>query len=174
MDAIVRAFIPLTSVVFLLFILGVIVKLLGSKKSKSLPYRSKERLLSPAEFDFFLELEKVVGPNQLIFAKVRLWDVIDMERGLDRASRGSAKGKIQSKHVDFVICNAKDSSIRYVIELDDKSHRRPERQDRDDFLKKALEAAGIPLVRYPVKRLFKAQEILETLSPVIKSSAAKV
>ncbi|MGH7242876.1 MAG: DUF2726 domain-containing protein, partial [Phycisphaerales bacterium] len=34
-------------------------------------------------------------------------------------------------------------------ELDDKSHTREDRQQRDDFVNRALQAAGIPLLRIP-------------------------
>jgi very-short-patch-repair endonuclease len=40
-------------------------------------------------------------------------------------------------------------STRLVIELDDASHERSDRKDRDEFLERALKAAGVPLLRVP-------------------------
>ena len=43
------------------------------------------------------------------------------------------KNKIQSKHVDFVICDM-HLNIKAILELDDSSHGKAERKAMDDFL----------------------------------------
>lgn len=52
-----------------------------------------------------------------------------------------AQYKIQSKHVDFVLCNT-ELKAQHVIELDDATHDRPDRIERDRFVDSALEMAG--------------------------------
>ena len=54
----------------------------GSAGSQSFPYRRREALLSAAEAGFF-EALRVAAPDVLVFSKVRLEDIIDVERGLD-------------------------------------------------------------------------------------------
>jgi very-short-patch-repair endonuclease len=49
--------------------------------------------------------------------------------------------------VDFVVC-LPDSTIVAAVELDDASHGSPVRIARDDKKNKALQAAGIKLLRY--------------------------
>ena len=71
----------------------------------------------------------------------------------------AAFNKIQSKHLDFVVCDPDDLSIQFVIELDDKSHAKAKRQSRDEFVNQALAAAGVPLSRFPVKRTYSVQDI---------------
>jgi very-short-patch-repair endonuclease len=48
---------------------------------------------------------------------------------------------------------------RLVIELDDSSHQREHRKERDIFVEKVLAVAGIPIARVPVKHIYEAKEI---------------
>ena len=58
----------------------------------------------------------------------------------------SALGKIQSKHVDFVICD-QNLYIKAIVELDDKSHDQPDRQERDRFVDDVLTSVGYTVIR---------------------------
>lgn len=53
--------------------------------------------------------------------------------------------KIQSKHVDFVICDPK-LVARCIIELDDNSHNTPERKQRDEFVDNVLSSVGYQIL----------------------------
>jgi very-short-patch-repair endonuclease len=50
-------------------------------------------------------------------------------------------------HVDFVLADASTLEPRLAIELDDRSHGRPEAKERDAFKDAVLAAAGMPLLR---------------------------
>lgn len=50
--------------------------------------------------------------------------------------------------MDFVLCDSDDLSTIAVIELDDRTHLRPARVKRDQFLEETLKEAGIPLIRF--------------------------
>jgi very-short-patch-repair endonuclease len=130
-----------------------------------LPYQKKWYLLSPAERDFYDVLCQAAGDRYLIFAKVRLLDLLWLPQNLP--NRQLHMNRVQAKHVDFVLCDPKSVAPALVIELDDASHRLPERQERDIFLNELLQAAGIPLLRVPVRKSFSAPalrgQILETL-----------
>ena len=45
------------------------------------------------------------------------------------------------------------------VELDDKTHEQPERQERDAFLDAAFEAAGVPLIRFKAQARYDADEV---------------
>ena len=88
--------------------------------------------------------------NQLdIFGKVRLADVIGVVKGT--AEWQGHFNKIQSKHVDFLLCDSKFVKPVLVIELDDSSHKRADRRERDEFLNQALDDAGLPILHVPVQ-----------------------
>lgn len=76
----------------------------------------------------------------------------------------SAFNRIQSKHVDFVVCNTNDLAVQSVVELDDQSHDRAKRQGRDEFLDKALQAAGVPIHHFSAKRSYAVAEVQKVLA----------
>ena len=96
--------------------------------------------------------------------KVRLADVIKVKSGLTGADRGRAFNRIQSKHLDFVGCDPNDLSVQFAVELDDKSHERGDRQERDAFLDAAMKKAGIPVIRFAVKTGYSVQEVRDALT----------
>lgn len=131
-----------------------------------LPYQKKWYLLSPAERDFYEVLRQAVGNRYLIFAKVRLLDLLWLPQNL--SNRQTHMNRVQTKHVDFVLCDPQTVSPALVIELDDASHQLPKRQERDIFLNEVLRVAGIPLLCVPVRKSFSVLalrgQILEALS----------
>jgi hypothetical protein len=146
--------------VLLAIVAGVINSLTAGRRTpKGYPYEKEDSLFSPAERSFLWVLEQAVGQNYRIFGKVRLADVIRVKRGMSRATWQSAFNQIQSKHLDFVACDPNDLTIRFVVELDDKSHAKTNRQTRDDFVNQALAAAGVPFFRFPAKRSYSVQDI---------------
>ena len=131
----------------------------GGGETGALPYESKGTLVTPAERSFLGVLDQVVGQHYRIMAQVRVADVISVKKGLDKQSWGRAFGKIKAKHLDFVACDPNDLSIQFAVELDDSSHKRKDRVERDKFLNEAMQAAGIPLYRFTAKKSYNPQEI---------------
>ena len=54
------------------------------------------------------------------------------------------------------------------IELDDKSHQRKDRQERDAFVNSVFEAANLPLLHVPVQRAYKVAELKSQLTPYLE------
>ncbi|MGL4610484.1 MAG: DUF2726 domain-containing protein [Trueperaceae bacterium] len=130
----------------------------------SYPYQKQNYLLTKAERSFFGVLQQAVGNDYYILSKVRLADLLKTTSGLDGSQRQSAQNRINSKHVDFVLCNPSDFAICFVIELDDGSHEKAQRQQRDNFVDKALGAAGVPILHIPVKQAYSLNEVKEAIS----------
>ena len=128
-----------------------------------LVYRSKGTLLSPAERSFYGVLLQIVEGQYRVFSKVRLMDIIEPDGRLPRSAHQAAQNRIQSKHVDFILCDPSDLSIQCVVELDDSSHNRPDRQERDAFVNDALQAAGIPIFHIPVQSQYNLAILRSTL-----------
>src|SRR5437868_1482019 len=66
------------------------------------PYVRTHRFLSPAESSFLAALRLAVHDQYDIFAKVRLLDLVSV-----RAEQGrqAAFNRVQSKHIDFLLCD---------------------------------------------------------------------
>jgi very-short-patch-repair endonuclease len=88
----------------------------------------------------------------LVFSMVRLADIIKV-RPKTRKSQ-SWQNRIFGKHIDFVLCDPETLEVKLCIELDDSSHRRPDRVARDKFVNVALTAAGLSLLRVKVQEKY--------------------
>ncbi|NWO04681.1 MAG: DUF2726 domain-containing protein [Alteromonadaceae bacterium] len=120
--------------------------------------------MSQAEGSFFQVLELALPKDQYrLFGKVRVEDLIVVKNGLTRDMRQSARNRIRSRHVDIVVVDSKTFVPVWAIELDDKSHQAKDRQERDEFLDRAFDAAGLPLIRFPAKRGYTRESILSAL-----------
>ena len=156
-------------IILILFLVMIVLARAWFKKKAGkgpveFPYQSKEVLCSPAERSFLGALDQIVGKKYRIFAKVRLADIIDVKKGISASVRQSAFNRIAGKHVDFIVCHANDLSIVGAIELDDKTHRGRGRQERDQFLDKALEIAGVPLLRIKARSTYSIKEVSSDLN----------
>ena len=149
--------------------------LVSSKKTPAptFPYQREAHLFSLAERSFLGVLEQAVGDQYRIMGKVRLADVIQVRFGMTGKGRQSAFNRIQSKHVDFVVCHAKDLAVQYVVELDDQSHDRATRQDRDEFVDQALQAANVPIFHFSAKRSYAVADVRTVLTGTSIATSAQ-
>ena len=156
---------PISPLIFVVILFGVLalalvlLKRSGAGTRIQLPYERQLSLFTKAERSFLGVLEQVVGSQYRIYGKVRLCDIIKVRSGLTKSDRQSAFNRISKKHVDFVLCRSDDLSIVAVLELDDASHQRQDRERRDSFVDAALNAAGLPIVHVPVKQAYSLQEV---------------
>lgn len=75
--------------------------------------------------------------------------------------------------VDFVLCERDTFTPLLVIELDDSSHNRADRQARDDFKNNVLSAAGLPLLRIPVRRHYDLVELTTSIHSKLPTSISR-
>ena len=129
----------------------------------SFPFDHAGPLFSPAERSFLGVLEQSVGAELRVLGKVRLADLIRPAAGLATGPRNAAFNKISRKHVDFVLCDPRTLAVVAVVELDDRSHQRADRRDRDAFVDGALAAAGIPILHVPCQRAYSVSELRESV-----------
>lgn len=141
--------------------------LLFEKDEKSskveFPYHQVDAFVSPAELNFFFNLKSVVGETAQIFSKVKLSDLFYAKTG-DFGKKRSYNNRIDRKHVDFLLCDPKTLKPILGIELDDKSHQRADRQERDDFVNHVFEAAKLPLMHVSAQRSYSQSELQSKLS----------
>ena len=123
-------------------------------------YARRESLFTPAEFRFLQVLRGALPKGLEIYAKVRVADVLQPAQGLDRKAWRSAFNRITGKHLDFVLCERESGRQVCAIELNDRSHERLERIDRDRFIATACTEAGFPLLMIPAAKSYDAGEIL--------------
>lgn len=145
--------------------LGILFSLFGRGGPKEtapapLPYRLRDDFLSAAERSFYGVLISVVQDRYVVCPKVNLADIVFVVRPNENVA---ARNRIDRKHVDFVLFEASTMRPMLAIELDDASHRRSDRQERDTFVDEVFRAAGLPLVRVPAKAAYTTADIAERL-----------
>jgi hypothetical protein len=122
-------------------------------------YKRQDTLFSKAELAFFRALERAVGEEYRIFAKVRLADVLTPQGRTQSRRWWRAFTKVSSKHLDYVLVDPHTSQIRLAVELDDRSHQKKARKVRDAFVTRVCAQAGVPLVRVPVQERYSRADI---------------
>lgn len=119
---------------------------ISSETKKEIDYSQAYQaryLLSKNEWHEYKKLKEYAADKNLqVCPKIRLLDLIEPRRGDGYMSR---LGKIQSKHVDFVITD-QDLRVKAIIELDDSSHETPERAERDIFVDEVLSSVGYKVI----------------------------
>jgi very-short-patch-repair endonuclease len=110
-------------------------------------YKSVNSLLTKAELNFYDTLEPICHElNLTLFAKVRMWDLVTV---IAKNNITAYQNKVKSKHIDFVICDTRTLKPIICIELDDKSHNRADRKERDRFIDEVLSSSGYTVLHVP-------------------------
>ena len=127
------------------------------------PYERQAYFLSPAEKAFYDVLDALVGEDVVICPKPAVREVLRV-RGNVRRDRQKYFNWISQKHVDFVLCDRETMQILCAVELDDSSHERADRRQRDAFMDKAFRKAKLPLFHIPCRKSYGAKELNELCS----------
>ena len=144
------------------------------KSSKAeYPYHLVDEFLSPAEYNFFFNLKAVAGDSVHVFSKVKLSDLFYAKAG-DFENNRSYTNRIDRKHIDFLLCDGKMLKPLLAIELDDKSHQRADRQERDDFVNHVFEAAQLPLMHISVQRGYSQNELKAKIAAYLPETPKSV
>lgn len=141
----------------------------ATKLVSGLPYQHRRSLLSDGEFRFFEALHRAVAGRWGISIKTRLADIVLCPENLWTTPHGR---RLSQKHVDFVLYSPDDAAVAAAIELDDRTHQRAERMQRDAFLDEALAAAGVLLLRVSVSSTYRPDSIRRYIDRSIRSKRA--
>jgi very-short-patch-repair endonuclease len=172
-------------IVLLLVVLAAAAVLLragkaGGRKAPQYPYRGTP-LLSAAEMSFYRVLLQCMDGGSVLFAKVGLGDIVEVDGVRDFRARQGFRNRIDRKHVDFLVCRNDTLAPVLAIELDDSSHERDRARARDAEKDRILGAAGVPLWRVAARKSYSTSELTETLarhlgqrSPDVPPAAAPV
>lgn len=160
----------------LLVVVVIVVPIVVAAAKRFLPAASTQtrlhlaarpELFSPAERSFLGVLDQALAGEYRIFGKVRLGDLVEPAKGQTWGQSTIARNKLNRKHVDFVLCRPDTLAVVAAIELDDSSHARKDRAERDDFVNRALAAAGIPVVHFPVRKAYSLPEVQAKLTAAL-------
>lgn len=139
----------------------------SSEKSENLPYVLKRYLMSRAERSFFGVLEQVTDSSKYyIFPQVSLNNLVTVEKGT--GSYQTYHNKVDRKSVDFVLFDKSALSPVLAIELDDASHDREDRQERDAFVDGVLAKVGLPLLHVRAQAAYDPKQLAASIGEAIR------
>ena len=117
-----------------------------------------ESLVTAAEQRFYEALDEDVDGRLMILSKVRVADLLSVTSE-SRSARYRIFRSIASKHIDFVLVEARDLRPLAAIELDDSTHRRRDRRKRDELLDDLFAKAKLPLLRFKTASTYNPRSI---------------
>ncbi len=156
----------LVIIVVSILVLAIVAGLLKAKFGGLAPsagapnaYELRKSVFTPAERSFAGVLDGALPDGVTWFGKIRLGDVFITRKGLTRSESATARNKIDRKHVDFLLVRSSDLAPIACIELDDRSHERDDRKDRDAFVDDVFRSCSLPLFHQPAQATYNQAEL---------------
>jgi len=120
------------------------IKIINENKK---PYYAQQYIFTSSEFKCYKELKKVADKNNMeLFCKMRLADIVGVSKKLSKSEQTTYFNRIKAKHIDFVLLDNEKIQPKLLIELDDPTHNRPERQERDKFVNEVCKMCDIKIL----------------------------
>lgn len=136
-----------------------------SKRKYKYLYERKQFFMTKSEREFFEILNSAVGGKYYIFPQVHLPTLFEHKiKGQDWRA---AFSHISQKSVDFVLCDKGKISPLLAIELDDRSHERPDRIERDKEVERIFEISNLPLLRIKNGDRCDSVEIIQKINDAV-------
>ena len=164
---------PIYILIAIIIIIGVVAGLLKDKfnieeEKPKYNYKRRNWFLTKAEHEFYNALVQAAGQDYVIFAQVHLPILLD-EKVVGQNWKAAFR-HVSQKSVDFVLCDKAYLSPKLAIELDDRSHERADRKDRDVEVERILKGAGMPLLRIQNHGAFNPQELSQKIRATLNPS----
>jgi very-short-patch-repair endonuclease len=137
-------------------------------EARKYKYQQKNFFMSRAEHECYDALVSAVGEKYYIFPQVHLPSIVD-NKVVGQNWKG-AFSHISQKSVDFVLCDKAYIAPKLAIELDDRTHERQDRIDRDGEVERVLQGAGLPLLRLQNNGSFDSKNLAEKVQGVLSKS----
>ena len=126
-------------------------------------YKPKRYIISLTELNFYNILLEITKELDLIlFSQVSLYNIIET-----KYNNQSAFNKIKSKTIDFVLVDKNNCRIKLCIELDDYTHNRYDRIERDKFVNKLFSDLEIDLIRFKASNYYNKEALKKRIQESI-------
>ena len=119
---------------------------------------------------FSRKLNSLFGDRYYIFPQVHLSSFIDHKVKNGQYWK-AALSHINQKSVDFVLCDKQWRRPLLAIELDDRTHNRPDRVERDVIVEQILSQANMPLLRIARSNSVSTEDLRTLVNTKISTSA---
>lgn len=145
------------------------------------PYKLKDGVLSPGERAFLPVLREAVRlvaanrqlPPPTVLASIRFAEIlaVGIPQSENRSLWQKAQNSITNKQADFVICHPETTRPLLVVELDDQTHSRSDRKNRDAFIDQACASAGLPILHIRAASSYNTQALANDIAGKLAARA---
>lgn len=110
-------------------------------------YELRQTLMTSNERIFFEKLRRTIGDKYDIYPQVNLDKIFKIKYLGNKFAFNAAKWAIDRRSIDFLITKRESQSPFMGIELDDSTHYREDRVNRDEKVNALFKVNGIELMR---------------------------
>lgn len=116
----------------------------NQSNNQNFPYQAVN-LLTEREHNFFRVLKVIADRNNMdVLMKVRLADLVKVSDSVPKNEFYKYFNKISAKHIDFILIDG--MKVVTLIELDDTTHNRKDRIERDNFVNETVTKCGYRII----------------------------
>ena len=127
-------------------------------------YKAKRYVITLNELNFYTILIDIVKEmDMILFSQVALYNIIET-----KGNNQTAFNKIRSKTIDFVIVDKNNCRIKLCIELDDYTHKKQNRIERDKFINQLFNDLNINLIRFKVSNYYNKEALKKRIKESMK------
>lgn len=134
-------------------------------------YKIKKSIMTTAEENFYKKLTSALHDNYIIIPQAHLSMIFD-HTVYGQNWRG-AFSVINGKSIDFLIIDRGTFQPLIGIELDDSSHERQDRQERDKIVNAIFKQTNLPLVRFKTGEWNTPDDINQKVLSLLESDITK-
>ena len=132
-------------------------------------YQPKKYVITKNELNFYNVLMQIAKELDLVvFSQVSLYNILETKQDLDYKTKTIYFNKIAAKSIDFVLVDKNNCRIKLCIELDDITHKKEKRIERDKFINQLFKELEINLLRYPVYQIYYKDTLKRKIQENIK------
>jgi len=134
-------------------------------KKSQYKYYAKSYVMTSRENECFKILNEVFSSKWFVIPQVHLSALLDYR--VKGQNWNAAFRHINGKSVDFVLIGKESYRVICAIELDDSTHNKPERKERDVEIERIFNQAKIPLARISKFEAMTKAELAKVITDVI-------
>jgi len=137
-------------------------------KKSQYKYYAKSYVMTSRENECFKILNEIFSSKWFVVPQVHLSALLDYR--VKGQNWNAAFRHINGKSVDFVLIGKESYRVICAIELDDSTHNKPERKERDVEIERMFEEARIPLARIAKFESMTKPEIAKVVTDAISGN----
>lgn len=134
-------------------------------KKSQYRYYAKSYVMTSRENDCFKILNEIFSSKWFVVPQVHLSALLDYR--VKGQNWNAAFRHINGKSVDFVLIGKESYKVVCAIELDDSTHSKPDRKERDIEIERMFKGARIPLARISKFESMTKPEIAKVVTDAI-------